>query len=483
MKHGYWYLLLILLVGLTVRLYRINEPLADWHSWRQVDTTGVTREFIKDGIDILRPRYMDLSSIPSGKDNPLGWRMVEFPFVNAVSAATYNFAKANGANVSLTVLERLISISFSLGSIIFLYLIVKWVSGESLGLLSAFIFAILPFNIYFSRVTLPEPKLVFFSLAASYFFLRFISSGSIISWTFGVLMAALATLIKPTWLIIFGPALVLSAIAYKKKQILTVRWGFVIILGTILALLPFVLWRLWIGQFPQGIPASDWLFNAGGIRFRPAWFRWLFADRIGRLILGYWGLIPFGIGLIIKPAKKENWFFHCWLFGGLAYLSLLASGNVTHDYYQTILIPIFAVFVAKGIKALLHPPALFSRAASLSLASCSLLFALAFSWFHIRDYFNINHPEIIEAGKAADQILPATAKVITPYGGDTAFLFATNRSGWPLGGAIEDKLSKGATHYISVNFDDETRDLMERCQVMLKADKYVILDIRQCRSN
>jgi len=80
-------------------------------------------------------------------------------------------------------------------------------------------------------------------------------------------------------------------------------------------------------------------------------------------------------------------------------------------------------------------------------------------------------------------LIPQNAKVIAPYGGDTAFLFATNRSGWPLGGAIEDKLSKGATHYISVNFDDETRDLMERCQVMLKADKYVILDIRQCRSN
>ena len=34
---------LILVLGLIVRLYKLNTPLADWHSWRQVDTASVAR--------------------------------------------------------------------------------------------------------------------------------------------------------------------------------------------------------------------------------------------------------------------------------------------------------------------------------------------------------------------------------------------------------------------------------------------------------
>jgi len=72
-------LIAIIFFGGILRLYRFNAPIADWHSWRQVDTAAVARNFLKFGIDPLRPRYDDLSNIQSGKDNPQGWRMVEFP--------------------------------------------------------------------------------------------------------------------------------------------------------------------------------------------------------------------------------------------------------------------------------------------------------------------------------------------------------------------------------------------------------------------
>jgi hypothetical protein len=78
-------LLVGLLVGaFLVRLYGITNPLADWHSFRQADTASVTREYIKHGVDLLHPKYHDLSNVQSGqmnegKDNVEGWRMVEFP--------------------------------------------------------------------------------------------------------------------------------------------------------------------------------------------------------------------------------------------------------------------------------------------------------------------------------------------------------------------------------------------------------------------
>ena len=77
-------LIFIILVAFLVRLYRIDNPIADWHSFRQADTASVTREYIENSIDLLRPRYHDLSNIQSGFDNPMGYRMVEFPFINGL---------------------------------------------------------------------------------------------------------------------------------------------------------------------------------------------------------------------------------------------------------------------------------------------------------------------------------------------------------------------------------------------------------------
>lgn len=481
---NYLLLAVIIVLGLVVRLYRIDFPLADWHSWRQVDTAGVTREFVKNGIDLLHPKYMDISSIPSGLSNPEGFRMVEFPFINGLTAGVVQIMKQAGIFndwTEIVTAERLISIIFSLGSIVGIYLLVKEILNEKIALIAAGIMAFLPFNIYYSRAVLPEPKLIFFSLFASLFAYRFIQKGKWPDWFLWIITGSLATLLKPMWLLIFGPALIWTAIKMRKSGIFSFNWGLKFALGWVAVLAPFFLWRGWIAQFPSGIPASDWLFNAGGLRWRPAWFRWLLADRLGRLILGYWGMIPFGIGIIALSDKKEDWFFHWWLAGGLIYLSVFAAGNVTHDYYQAILIPVIAAIAAKGLYFLWKSPVGVSRFMARGLLFAVSVLTIGFSWFYVRDYFNINHPEIVEAGLAADKILTANAKVVAPYGGDTAFLFQTNRLGWPVGGAIEDKISLGATHYISVNFDEETKGLMGRCPSLLKTDKFVIIDLKACK--
>src|SRR3989344_4354827 len=76
----------VLVLGFMVRLYKINNPVADWHSWRQADTAAVTRNYVNDGMDLLLPKYDDISSIQSRIFNPQGYRMVEFPIYNAISA-------------------------------------------------------------------------------------------------------------------------------------------------------------------------------------------------------------------------------------------------------------------------------------------------------------------------------------------------------------------------------------------------------------
>ena len=138
--------------------------------------------------------------------------------------------------------------------------------------------------------------------------------------------------------------------------------------------------------------------------------------------------------------------------------------------------------MAKGLTTMLfesNSSLIHSKTAKL-LGIVSFIFALSFSWYHIRDYFNINHPEIVRAGELANIILPKDAQVIAPYGGDTAFLYQINRRGWPIGGDIPEKIKKGATDYISVTMDEEAQMLSDHCRPTIHIENVTIINLRNC---
>src|SRR3989344_4289621 len=150
-------ILLIILIGaFYVRLNRFDWPVADWHSWRQVDTSAVSRTFVQDGYDILRPRFPDLSKGVSLIDNPQGYRFVEFPIYNVAQAFLYQQI----GRYTLEEWGRLVTIFSSLTSIIFLYLLVAKYTNTRTGLMSAFFFAFIPYNIYYGRTILPDQSMV-----------------------------------------------------------------------------------------------------------------------------------------------------------------------------------------------------------------------------------------------------------------------------------------------------------------------------------
>lgn len=459
---------LVLALALGLRLYKIDNPIADWHSWRQADTASVTRVFVKDGINMLIPRFQDLSSIPSGKPNPQGYRMVEFPLYNLLHLITYRLAPSLGIDQA----GRLTSVFISLVSIVFLYLLVRQLSGKTLAIVSALLYAIMPFSIYYSRVVLPEPLMIAFFLISFYLFIQK-NSLSLIS---SAVFLALALLVKP-YAIFFTIPFVYWWWTNRKERRFSLPW---LVVYTTIVFSPLLAWRTWIKQFPEGIPASAWLYNNMGIRLRPAWFRWLFGVRLGNLILGYWGLIPFGIGLITLK-KIDGWIYRLFFLGIVAYFIVFAGGNVQHDYYQAITIPYIAIIVASGLNHMIKPHPDHSRITGVLLTGFSLVMMLFLSWYEIRGYYQINNPAIVEAGKKVDQNLPKDAKVIASYNGDTAFLYQTNRSGWP---AINTDLAimlKGESnvYYVSVNYDNEANAIMSDLhhQVIQKEQRLLIVKL------
>lgn len=469
LKNQYFWLGIILLTGLLVRLYKIDSPIADWHSWRQADTAAVTRNFIKEGFSPFLPRFDDVSGNAEDPIPNLGrYRFVEFPIYNI---AVYPFYLLFGVDEKL---HRLVSVFFSLGSLVFLYLITRRYTNIQVALLTGISFAILPFNVFFSRTTLPEPTLVFFCLGMLYFIDKWIWEERRIDLWLGLIFTATAFLIKP-FAIFFALPLLYSNYKRTGKFVPSLKY----LLVYAVALFPFIFWRVWILQHPEGIPASSWLLNGDGIRFRPAFWWWILSQRIGGEILGVVGAVLFFIGLLIKP-RSGNYFLHIWALSSFLFIIVFATGNVRHNYYQIFILPITSIFLSLGFFNLVKGIGDFiPRIWTIILALLFFPLTFYFGWVSVKEFYKINNPVIIEAGKRADQILPKNAVVVAPYNGDTAFLYHINRPGWPyVAFPITDLISiYNVTHYVSTNRDSQTVWVMDHYKVLEETPKFVIVDL------
>ena len=458
--------ILIALLSISLRLYKLHGPIADWHSWRQSDTAAVARNYMKFGIDPLHPRYDDLSNIQTGFDNPEGYRMVEFPLYQIVGAYIGNAF----SSISIEVFLRMLTVLASTITGLALGILILRRMGTIAGIATSFVYAILPYSMYYGRTILPDPHAVMWAVGS----LLCMDIGMTVmkrKWIYivlGALMAPLAILIKPVAGFLLLP--IIGLVLSDKKKFGT------LLLYAAIAIVPFLLWRQWILKYPEGIAVYAWLFNANNIRFKGAWFNWLFAERIAKLMLGYWGMILFGFGLV-APIKKEHKGILFWfIVGSLAYMIILAAGNVQHDYYQIIILPVISILIGIGIEHMWKLKTISSKL----VLGISVIFMCMFSWYTIRTYYWINRSEIVEAGQMANKLLPKDAKVIAPYNGDTTFLYQTGRQGWPLGFDIDKKIKMGATHYVTVSPTDadlETRDLAKIYTVLVRNDKYAIIDL------
>lgn len=465
-------LAVILLGGLGARLYKVNNPIADWHSWRQADTASVSRIYLDDGMNLLKPRYYDISTVQTGFKNPEGLRFVEFPIFNLLHVWLVQLLPM----FSFEMLGRLVSILSALATTVFIFLIGKELHNKWVGLISAFLYSFIPFNVFFTRVILPDPLAVSFAVGGLWFFLQYHKKTSLLALFFSGILFSLALLAKPHSLFYGLPVVVMLLNKYSLKKIFN---SIPLLMTLAVVLIPFLLWRYWITHYGNlvGIPHISWAFNGDKIRFRPSYWRWIYGERLGSMILGTWGLIPFAYG-ILNLAKK-NLFLTSLLTGMFFYLAIIATANVRHDYYQTFIVPAIALTAGYG-SWLIWSNKEFNMWIRRGLVIFSIGMMMLMGYDKVKGFYNINHLEIVEVGKVVDETLPKDALVIAPYNGDTAFLYQTNRFGWPIITTdIDDLIDQGADYYVSVNYDDQTNKYRQRFETVSANTKYIILDLHK----
>lgn len=467
----------LILVALILRLYQIDKPIIDHHSWRQVDTAAVGRNFVKDGFDLLMPRYDDVSSLQTGITNTKGLRMVEFPLYNAMFAGVYKYFPV----MSLEATARIISILFSLFSLWAIYYLLLKEDGRISAFFGSLVFATYPFFVFYSRVVLPDItaiSLIFLGIVFLYFWKN--SNGkNVFLFILSLIFAAASLLVKPTTIFYFLPLAYIFFLVYGFSFLKK----FSFYLYFVLAIIPFIAWRWWIGHFPEGIPASDWLFTSVAtsegmkeIFMRPAFFRWIFYERISNLILGAYSISLLMLGIIKKP--KKTFLLLTIGISSIIYLFTFQGGNVQHDYYQIMILPTLAIFCGLGAGTILSEKKIFLNSFfSFFVISTIMIFSFLFSYNQVKDFYSYNE-NFVKITNTIKMLTEPDARVVTDTMGDTTMLYNIDRKGYPskyLGFA--QMKEQGMNYFVTYNKSTAEEAVSEGYEIVFENDSFFLIKL------
>lgn len=466
----------IIILAFAVRMYKYDTPLADFHSWRQVDTAAVSRNYVRDGIDLFMPKYDDFSNVQSGTENPNGYRFVEFPIYNAAMALMYN----TFPQISLESWGRIISAFLSLFIIAVLYYIAYKESSRITAVVAAVTYSFFPYIVFFSRTVLPETPALAFAMIALFFAYLFINTDSrskaITFFTLSVITFATAILIKPT-AIFYG--LAIGFLFLRKWQFRAFKRPLPYVYF-ILSIIPFLLWRYYISQFPEGIPGNLWLITRVNtfegqrvIFFRPAFFRWIFMERINILILGGYTTFLFLLGIFTRP---KGYLLHVIGLAGFVYLFVFQGGNVQHEYYQTIFFPAIAIFTGLGVHTLITHKKVFWHPALMYVSVTGiLLISILFSYYKMQDYYR-HADDLVQIARIVRTLTAQEDKIVTDRMGDTTLLYLTDRKGSPALYKSPQEFKDQGYKYLVSNNQDTIKAMKEeqKLSVVFENDKFAL---------
>ena len=347
MKNRPVMLWVVLLVAIAARLYSVGAPLTDGGQERQTQVATIARNLYRENLNVFYPRMDSFAPDP-------GYVTLEFPLQPTLMAVAYH---AFGIH---DVIGRLITIAFSMGSVMFMYLLAsRFFLPSNTALAATAVYALTPMSIYFGRAVFPESLLLFFSLGALYFLLRW-SEG--LQWRhYGLSLgfASLAFLVKaPPGLVMILPY---AAVWWSRWQRASFRrvdfYAYIL-----LAMVPIVLWAVWSNRI--GPPEPGWNpYQLSAIRrwgipdawFSAGFYAWMLKSTTVVVLTPLVALLSI-VGLAETRRHRLAIVVYAWVAAMIAYVFLTPGAQMSHWNYQVPLIPIGALLAGIGIDSLRGNP-------------------------------------------------------------------------------------------------------------------------------
>ena len=464
-------LLGVLTVALALRLYGIGNPIMDHPGWRQGDTAAIARNFAQRKFDIMYPQT-------TYNGPPPNYVELELQIVPFLAASLY---KLFGVH---EVFGRLISLAFSLGTVVLVAVFARWLfAGNLAGLIAGFFYAVFPGSVYYGRTFMPDCAMVFFLTAALYAAARLLLERERlatrgVAWTTALL--TLAYLAKPVALVGLVPLLGLLWDRFRSRKVMAPAGVVTLVLLPILVVwlydrrvASYSEWhwasgitRLHVLPSLKGAFTSVAAFAAKCVQFR------LVLGMLRETMLGRISFLLAIAAFVALPwiTARSKTLLWGWLAGGLAYVFVVVTVERV-DYYLYPLLPLCALviggalarFVAlvRGVDA--APAARYALVALVPLAALAVLLT---SRAPVAAYYQYNR-EAYRNALELDRTLPPDALVvIAHYGADVQYYI--DRFGWEEDPLLwtpfdeESAIAKGARYFVAVE-DRRLRHNLELC--------------------
>lgn len=321
---------LILILGLAVRVYNLNFPSIGYHNMKENEYLSMAQEMERTNDFVTRRIYYENAF----QEEPT---MVITPQPPLISYQILISWKIFGNNLWG---PRLLNSLFGVMSIFLMYLIGSLLFRvRYYALFCAFLLAIMPLGVFFSRNLQPEGPAFFFMLLGNLFYLKFTASFKKYNLVLGGLSFSVASFYKLSFLIGIVPFIFsfpFKALYKEKKEFL--KFIFVFCLPYLL-IVGAIIWLVNIGQ---------WKFEAAQtlnrIRvweiFTPGYW-----EKSGRIIWWYtkgenytyvYTFLAFS-GILAALLKKKclaNRYILGWAVASIPYAMVFSDFINQHNYYQ-----------------------------------------------------------------------------------------------------------------------------------------------------
>jgi hypothetical protein len=326
----------IFVLAALVRLPGVFRPL-DKASWRECDLGAVSRNFVREGMDLFHPR------IDWRGDGP-GYAEMEFPIYPFLTAITY---KELGFHDQLA---RVWAFLFSLGTLLFFYRLVREFLDDIPAIAATAFFYFNPLTVELSTSVQPEGLMIMAYVAATYFFVRWIKTDELSAFAGAAAMTALALLAKASAAHI---GLFFGLVLLQKYGVAAVKQARIWLFGLI-SVVPGALWYVyakglwktygnslgvsneyhWIGPdfftnpyFVKGILANEstYVWVTFGV-FIAAYGLWKgFRDELARYCV-LWLISVFIFYAVASRTTADEWAYYYHIFSVPAFALLFGLG-------------------------------------------------------------------------------------------------------------------------------------------------------------
>lgn len=331
----------MLSLGVLFRLWHLDVPLVDAHSWRQITNADIARHFAESTWNLFRPE------VSWG-----GWNGVvglEFPLAQWVTGLVW---RATGES---HVVARLVAIVWSVAGIAAIYGLGARLFGRPAGLGAATLMAVAPSTVYFGRSFLSDTPMVSAMIGAVWAWDVYFERPSAARGTTAALLTALAALVKLPAILVLAP---IAATGWRHRGWGVARdggaWAYG---GAAVALVAAWYWyadRIFLetgltqavfrpsGTYPEAIApgveyvsVSHWTTRARLVD--PA--TWIeFVDRFWMIHLTALGALSGLVGLVTLRGRARA-VVDLWFVAAAALVLVALEGQVFHEFHQLPVLP------------------------------------------------------------------------------------------------------------------------------------------------